>query len=219
MKVVYHFFLLVLIICIPLISIFAAFNVVLRMPDLYVYEFNKTEITKEIKLNIENDELGGVFSDFMLGKNKVFQLNAEYEGRELEIFSINDQKNMENLRHLLNIMLIVMGVMFVITFISYWILISMKNKLDIRNAFKGGVILYSSITILSFLAFYISFLRDIIYKFIFISPMKEDSVLSLMLTKHFANDCLIAGSVIAAIILIIFASITWNLTKPRRMFG
>ena len=218
MKIVYKIFVIVLIVCIPFVSIFAATNIVLRMPDLYVYEFNKTQITKEIKLDIHVDKLGSIFSDFMIHKNEVFELKAEYQGREQEVFDVNAQEDMDNLRSQLNIILIILGAMLLILTIIYWILIANKKKTDLRNGFKGGVVLFVFIIILLTMAFNIEAVREMIYQYIFITPLDKDNVLSLLLTKQFARDLLIAGTAVATIILGILASITWSMTKPRRMF-
>jgi len=98
MRVLYKIFFIVLIVCIPIISLFAALNIVLRLPDLYDYEFNSAEITKEIELGMKDDEVGAFFSDFMLYKNDTFDLTAEYQNREQAVFDKNEQENMENIR-------------------------------------------------------------------------------------------------------------------------
>ena len=86
MKIGYKIILVILTVCIPFVTLITAFNVVLRMPDLYVYEFNNTEITSEIDLEMTGDELGHFFSDFMFGKQDEFKLYAEYRGREQAVF-------------------------------------------------------------------------------------------------------------------------------------
>jgi hypothetical protein len=43
---------------IPVVCILSAFNIVFRMPDLYIYEFNKNQIADEIDLGMKDDELG-----------------------------------------------------------------------------------------------------------------------------------------------------------------
>lgn len=218
MKLVYKIFVSVLVICIPFISVFAACNIVLRMPDLYVYEFNSTEVTNQIELSMKDDELGKFFSDFMIGKTKDFQLVAEFQEREQNVFSKNDQNNMENLRNILNRMLIIMGILLAVTVITYWILIAKKKRTEIRYAFKGSLIIFVILTILIVITFNIQYARDFINQVIFISSMEANEVLPLMLTEQFTRDCIVASIAVASVIIAILASITWRLTKPRRMF-
>ena len=96
MSIFYRILFIIIAVCIPVVCILSAFNTVFRLPDLYVYEFNRNQIASEIDLGITDEELGQFFSDFMKGKEDEFDLFAEYRDREQAVFGTVEQINMEN---------------------------------------------------------------------------------------------------------------------------
>jgi hypothetical protein len=45
MNVFHRILFVVIAVCIPVVSLFSALNIVFRLPDLYVYEFNKNQLS------------------------------------------------------------------------------------------------------------------------------------------------------------------------------
>lgn len=209
---------IVIAVCIPVITVFGAVNVVLRMPDLYTYEFTNKEITKEIDLGIKDEELGQFFSDFMTDSKKPFSLVAEYADREQQVFSKNEQLSMENMRKLLNNSLFIIGGALVLAVGSYWILLMKKYKYELRVAFKGGIAVFAALQVMIYILFFMNVSRAFFYNLIFTGTFGKDDALPHMLTQHFGNLSVFASSAVAIVFMIILASLTWRLTKPRRMF-
>ncbi len=209
---------IIIAICIPVVCIMSAFNIVFRLPDLYAYEFNKNQVSREINLGMKNDELGQFFSDFMTGKEKEFDLFTEYRDREQSVFGTVEKINMENARKLLNYSLYLLAGAALLTIISYCALLANKRKYELRGAFKGGILIFTILLAVLFASFYFDLSRDFLYGHIFIIRFGADDVLPLMLTEQFAKLGLIAVSAVGLILLIILASLTWRITKPRRMF-
>lgn len=203
---------------IPVVCILSAFNIVFRMPDLYVYEFNKNQIADEIDLGMKDDELGTFFSDFMIGEKTDFELFTEYRDREQDVFGTMEQINMENARRLLNDTIYILGGALVLAAAGCSIYLVKKRKYELRIAYKGGILVYTVMMVLLFIAFHIHQSREFLYHRIFINQFGTDDVLPLMLTGQFAQMSLVAITVISLIILVILASAIWRLTKPRRMF-
>lgn len=205
-------------ISIPVICILSAVNIVFRLPDLYVYEFNKNQIADEIDLGMKDEELGKFFSDFMMGEMDDFDLFTEYRDREQDVFGTMEQINMENARRLLNDTVYILGAAFVLAAAGCGIYLAKKRKYELRSAYKGAILVYTILTVTIFIAFHIGQSKEFMYHRIFINQFGTDDVLPLMLTEQFAQMSLIAAAAISLIILVIFASIIWRLTKPRRMF-
>lgn len=218
MSIFYRILFVVIAISIPIVCILGALNIVYRMPDLYVYEFNKFQVTDEVDLAMKDDELGQFFSDFMTGKQDEFNLFAEYRDREQTVFGAVEQMNMENARRLLNKTLYIIGGAAALMVISSFVYLIKKKKYELRIAFKGGILLFAIVTVILFILFNINQSREILYSLIFINPFGADDVLPLMLTEHYAQLSLIAVSVVGLVLLVILASVLWRLTKPRRMF-
>lgn len=218
MSIIYRILFFVIAITIPVVSIVSAFNIVFRLPDLYVYEFNRIQVANEIDLGMEDDELGRFFSDFMKGQKEDFELFTEYRDREQSVFGAVEQTNMEHARRLLNYSLYILGGGAFLILLSYCIFLVKKKKYELRISFKGGILVFTLLLVFLFAAFYFEQTRIFLYGLIFISPFGADDVLPLMLTEQFAQISLVAIAAVGLVILVILASVTWRLTKPRRMF-
>ena len=218
MSIFYRILLIIIAICIPVVAVFSALNIVFRMPDLYIYEFNSNQVANEIDLGKKDEELGQFFSDFMTGKEKEFDMFTEYRDREQAVFGTGEQINMENARKLLNDTLIIIGSAFILAMISCGIFLAKKKKYELRVAFKTSIIVFSVIQAAIYILFIIGKIREFIYGIVFVNPFGVDDALPLMLTERFARLSLLANSVVAMILMIICTSIIWRLTKPRRMF-
>ena len=218
MRIFYRVLVIMIAVCIPLVSIFGALNLVYRIPDIYVYEFNSKQIAAEVDLEITDDELGTFFSDYMKGKEENFDLFAEYRDREQAVFGTGEQINMANARTILNDTLYILGGAALLVLVSYAICIAKKRKQELRVAFKGGIIVFAVVQVGLYAAFFTDFSRNFFYHKLYINPFGADDVLPLMLTKHFAELSLYAITAVSLVITIAIASATWRLTKPRRMF-
>ena len=218
MRVLVRIVSVIVAVCVPAVAVFSASNLVFRLPDLYVYEFNSIEIADEIDLGITDDELGHFFSDFMKGNKEEFDLFTKYRDREQAVFGPVEQLNMENARDLLNHTIYILGVSALLLIASYWILLAKRKKSRLRTAFKGGIVVFAVLQVLLYVLFYYNNSRSFFYSQIFINPYGADDVLPLLLTEHFSKLCMLTNSIAAIVILLIFTSITWRLTKPRRMF-
>ncbi|MDD4564730.1 MAG: DUF1461 domain-containing protein [Eubacteriales bacterium] len=205
-------------VCVPIVVMLGASNIVFRMPDIYTYEFRSMETVRELNFSITDDELGHFFSDFMRGKNEKFELFIDYEDREQSVFGPNEQLNMDNARRLLNYTVYAFGVSALLLIIGYWVLLNKKRKSELRTAFKGGIAVFASLQILLYVLFFYDNTRSFFYNLIFTNPYGADDLLPLILTKHVAKICIYANSIAAIVIMLIFFSVTWRLTKPRRIF-
>jgi len=218
MKVFLRIVSIILAICVPVVAILGASNLIFRLPDLYTYEFRSKQVVKEINLGITDDELGDFFSNYMIGKNEEFDLIAEYRNRDQAVFGPVEQLNMENARNLLDYTGYVFGVSVLLLIAGYWILLNQNRKSFLRATFKGGVAVFVTLQILIFALFFNDNTRLVFYDLIFPNPYGAEDALPLILTEDFAKLCIYANSIISIIIMLIFLSITWSLTKPRRMF-
>jgi hypothetical protein len=205
-------------VCIPAVCLLGAANIVYRMPDLYVYEFNKNQISDEIGLNMKDDELGQFFSDFMSGKKDDFDLFAEYRDREQSVFSTVEQINMENARNLLNRALYILAGAFALAAAGIAAYLAKKKKYELRIAFKGGIAVYTAVTVLSLITLSFEQVKTLLCRMIFVNAFGADDVLPQMLTREYAQYSVLAILAVSMILLILLASAVWRLTKPRRMF-
>lgn len=218
MKAFLRIITLIVAICVPVVALLGSSNLIFRLPDLYTFEFKSKQIVREIDLGITDDELGQFFSDYMKGKNEEFDLIAEYKNREQDVFGPAEQLNMDNARNILNYSVLILGISAILLIAGYWILLNKKRKSMLRIAFKGGTALFAALQIMIFVLFFNSNTRSFFHNLIFINPYDVEDALPLILTQDFAKLCVYANLIVSTIIMIIIFSVTWNLSKPRRMF-
>lgn len=218
MRILYRTLAVLVAVCVTAVTILGACNIVFRMPDLYIYEFNSQELSSQIDLDMGDDELGTFFSDFMKGSIEEFDLFIEYRDRDQNVFSTVEQINMEHARKLLDDSLYAFGGFVVILLTLYGVFLHKKWKYELRGAFKLGIIFFVAAQAALHITFNIESIRLFYYQFIFPVSYGADDVLPLMLTERFARLSMFANSAVAFVLLLIFASATWKLTKPRRMF-
>ena len=218
MKVIYRVLLIVIAVCVPVVSLLSALNIVFRLPDLYIYQFNNNQITSQVDLGITDEELGRFFSDFMKGEKDEFDLFTEYRDREQAVFGTSEKINMENARKLLNHSLYILGGAALLLIISYGVFLAGKKKYELRGAYKAGILVFIILILLFYSLLYFEQARSGLFDLIFINSFGADDVLPLMLTGQFEVIALTVISTAGLVLLVILASVTWRLTKPRRMF-
>lgn len=218
MGFIYRIMFIVLAVLIPVSCILGAANIVYRMPDLYVYQFNKYQITDEVDLEMKDDDLGQFISDFMSGKKSDFAMVQEYRDREQSVFSTVEQLNMEHARGILNNTMFVMVGAALLTLLFSGIFLAKKMKPELRSAFKGGILVTIMMNVALLIAFSLHPVKKYLHGLIFIRPFGADDVLPQMLTGAFAQLSVIAVALVSLILLILLSSVVWRLTKPRRMF-
>jgi len=218
MRILYRFLSVLIAICVTGVTILGACNVVFRMPDLYIYEFNSQEISSQIDLGMGDDELGTFFSDFMKGSEDEFNLYMDYRDREQNVFGTVEQINMEHARGLLNKTLYAFGGFAFIMAVLYSVFLYKKWKYELRGAFKLGIAFFVAAQAALHITFNIESVRLFYYRTIFPNVFGADDVLPLILTERFARLSVFANSAVAFVLLLILVSATWKLTKTRRMF-
>ncbi len=204
--------------CIPAVSVFGAANIALRMPDVYTYEFNNNQIAKELKLGINDDELGQFVSEFMRHRDSDFQLPIDSREQSEPIFTREEADNMQHYRLLLNRSLFIGLGALAIVLISYIILLWNQEKSKLRSAFKLSILVYLLGQIVTYCCFIIESCRVSLGRHIFPTTMQADCALNGMITSHFIKISLIADTAVSAVLMVIMASITWRISKPKRMF-
>lgn len=197
----------------------AAYNLALRMPDLYGYEMNRTQLAKEARLDKKDDEIGEFFSAFMMGKEEKFEFIAEYQGREQSIFHLREQLVMERFRDLMDVVFFTFLGLFTLTVLGYIIMFSYGKRQELRTAFKGSVIIFLALSVLSVLVFLIPATREMAVGLFFTQPFLEEELLGRVFTITFAKRLLMAVTVISTVFLLIGGSLTWRWTRTRRMFA
>jgi hypothetical protein len=216
MKIINRTLFALLILTIPLICILAAVNVGARLPDVYRYEFNRSEIIGEMGLGVTSDELARFFSQYMIGTLDDFQYTDVK--RERPIFGIGEAVFMGRLRSLLNLSLLCLAGMVCFALFVYWFLLRQGRKEAVRFAYKAGMVLYAGLVLgAAFLlyrweSFMHVFDRFLLYKF------EETDIVPQLLPSVIVLENAVVAAGLSLILLLVGYSVTKRLTRVVGMF-
>jgi hypothetical protein len=216
MKIINRTLFALLILAVPLTCILAAVNLSARLPDVYRYEFNRSEIIDEIGLGVTNDELAQFFSQYMLGRLDDFQYTDAK--RERPIFGTGEAVFMGQLRELLNRSLFcLIGAVCFILF-AYWFLLRRDRKEAVRFAYRAGMALYALIAAgIAFLLYNKTLLADAFDGF-FLYKFEETDIVPQLLPPVILLENAVAAAVLSLVLLLAGYSVTKKLTRVVGMF-
>ncbi|MEI8217092.1 MAG: hypothetical protein WCF96_08325 [Eubacteriales bacterium] len=205
-------------ISISLTAILAAENLITRFPDIYVYEFNKTQVLDQIELVYDEQELGDLISNYLFEKTDEFQITAEYKGRELEVFSNLDQISMDKLRGTLNVHLLIALVSLLASAGMVYIMIRRGWKIYVRKAYNYALGIFSSFWVVIEISYLTGSLANIINRYISLGINDNERVLGNLLNNGFLGDWIWFTLIASAVFMIAIRLVIWKFTKERRMF-
>jgi hypothetical protein len=205
-----------LILAIPLTCILTAGNLSARLPDVYRYEFNRSEVINDLGLSVTSDELARFFSKYMTGTLDDFQYTDVK--RDRPIFGIGEGVFMDRLRSLMNISLIFLAGTVAIVFFTYWFLLRQGRKEAIRIAYKAGAVLYAVIAAATaFLLYSHTFPANLPDDF-FLYTFEETDVVPQLLPPVIILEHALVSAALSLIMLLIGYSVTKRLTRVTSMF-
>jgi hypothetical protein len=206
-------------IMIPLCVVLFAANVVFRVPDLYSFEFDRSEIAKEIQLEADSKQISTVISDYMMHKTDKFSLLAEYKGRDSSVFTIIDASRMHMMRSLLDKTFYLMCFMFVLTLIFFLLILVFGRKRHLRYSFRASIAVYLlSLGGLVYFATADEPRHWVMEDLLQITFTAED-VLPQLFDKFFLTEVSLAIAAISLIIYVILYSIARRFYKENNMFA
>jgi hypothetical protein len=218
MKIVNRTLFVLLILSIPLVCILTALNISARVPDLYRYDFNRSQVVKDIGLDVSNDDLADFFSEYMFGTLKDFQYTAYYTGRERPIFGMGEGVIMDQIRSLLNLSVKLLCTMAALILFACWFLLRQGRKEAVRYAYYAGVGLYVLIVAGMIAAAWESSLLVKLFGEFFLYHFDESDLVPQILTPAIFMENAVVAAFISFIMLIAGFSIIKRLTRPDRMF-
>jgi hypothetical protein len=209
---------IILTINIALIAIFTGTNLITRYPDLYSFEFTNTEIFNEIDLVYDEDELANIFSNYLFGEISDFQIVAEYQGREVEVFSNQEQIGMQNLKTLLNYIFIISIIILPISILIVLFMIRKGWKVLVRRAYNYSLGLFGIFWVAIWISYFAGWFSKLTNYYIITGINDSETVLGLLINTGFQRDWLLFTMIASSVFMLIMRMIIWKYTKERRMF-
>ena len=217
MNVLMRFLYIALILCIPVTSFLIAENLVCRAPDLYNYEFTKSQVLYEIDAGVSDNEMGEFFSDFMMGKEKEFTYIAD-EDRPVNLFNANESGTMKQVRYVLNVSAVILSAAVFIGTAAAAVFFYRLQKEKVRMSYKWSWAVYTGMIIGFFASIYIPAVNKTVFQWISADGFGAESLLLQLITPVFIRDWFIANFIISLIAMIVLGSEILRITRPKRMF-
>ena len=218
MKALVRILFAALILCIPVISVLAAENLVSRAPDLYTYEFTSSQVLHENNLSVNEKELGDFFSDYMMGKEKQFTYIADHNEREQGLFNNNEIIIMEKGRNLLNMLTYVLAAAILISIVALSVMIHFGLREKVRWAYRWSWVLYAAMWLGSAMVIAMPSLNNWMSKWISEESLGVDSFLLKLITPEFVKYWLLADIGISLLFMVLIGSVIWKVSKSKRIF-
>ncbi len=209
----------------PLICILGAGVAMSRLPDFYSHEFSTLDSIEAIDVDVTPRDMADLFAGFINGKFDQFQIIAEVNGIEKEVFKPHEHDHMVEVKAVVDMLTVVL-VVCLLGFIAATITIGVrvKAKALLRTAYKYAIGVYAGILGLLGLSFLIDFTVPftIFHKIFFkgdgwLLDPNNDIMLMIMPEKFFLDGAIMALT-IATIVFVAFRIVIWNLTQERKMF-
>ncbi len=217
-KAINRIIVVLLTLIIPFVTIALAANIMTRLPDIYAFEFTRSQVTEAAELTAKPADIAALFSAYLNGKTDEFQLVAEYQGREQQVFTMKDQIGMHNVQKMINGLLLSAIISLLVGVLLIYIALKRYEKELVRTAYKYSVALYGLFWIGLFIASASGTITQIMQTLIFISGFDVDSLLGMLLSGSFFSVWFTFTFIGSAVILFILGNIIWKYTKERRMF-
>ena len=219
MKIVNLILSVILIICIPVASICVAYNLSARLPDLYQYQFKSSEVIGALSLEMDENQLGEFFSQYMTGESDKFQIEYQFGENTDKLFTGDEQETMLKFREKADIVFLAGGIALGLALLSYFLIYKQNLKMLLRKSFNKALVLY---VLLAATIFILTFVEPVIkmeYARLFPYAMKDFLVLPQLLPLKFFVYNAWATVALSLIIMLFSWYFTWKITKPRRIFG
>lgn len=191
----------VLALAIPVIIVFAANNLVLRLPDLYNYHLLNTRILDERMISADEGDVANLISEYLTGRADRFQMKEDLEYLPAELFTVADGEMMARYKAALDIEAAAAAACFVLSAALTGILIRIRKRDLILRAFAFGVPVYVAGVLANGIAFVSGSLREAVYG---ISPLPvegADELLPALLPDRFFQLAGVAGTAASLIFL------------------
>lgn len=219
MRILFKVISVALVVTIPITSFCVGANIVTRMPDVYQYEFKATDAQKHFDVNKSNDEMGEFISDFMIGKQKKFQIITGDEDRPQVAFNENEMNVVANARKYMNIIAGI-GILAAIIMIASFIILK-KYEFDklLRKQFKLSTFIYAIVLIVYLAVFFVCVKMEYNLGNILNYTANENDLLPNIISESLQKRLYLSTVVVSTIIIAIIGYITYKITEPKRMFS
>lgn len=212
-------------IIIPFIFFVSSITLLSQITAFYTYEFEKLNTIE--KANIEEvspNDMAEMMVEYIKGKREIFQLSAQVNHKEQNLFNNKEQQHMKDVKALIHLGNWVSGIGIGLIIILYFLLYKIDKSL-LRRMYKitlGVYILFLvGLMVMSKINFNKGF--NLFHEIFFtndlwiLNPNKD--ILLMLMPLNFFMDALILALILETIIIALLGVITWRITKTKNIFS
>lgn len=210
--------LIILTVLLPISIISLADNGIYRISDTYRYNFNDTEIVSQERLSVDVYEVAHAFSGYLMGAQDEFHLTEEIGNNKEDLFSKEASQTMENVKTLLDVMLIVGIAGLLLSVVSYCMMLRRRMKDELRQWAKRALIVFIGLLVVNALIQAVPVLRDLVLGWAYDFNFDKEELFVVIMKGTLLQQFAIFDSVLAAIIMAVCGYVHNMITKPRKLF-
>lgn len=200
----------------PLLSLSLSMNIVLRMPDVYEYNFKATENLADIGIEKSDEEMGRRISDFMLMKRDSLsdtEEDGQFKLSEPETEKLLRWRGVVNGTAVMALLSVVISVAAIVFF--------KKKELDeeLRRQLKKGIYLYLYFGLLYCGIYIVLSKAGYPVHQLLTGSIPSETVLKQLMGPALVRVLYFAVAIVATVIMGILAYIVKSITKPKRIFS
>ncbi len=210
---------IILVITVPIILITLSQNIIFRVPDVYAYYFNDSQVVDKLYTSVTNAEMADGIASFLNHLSETeFQIYEDTGYEQLGIFCSGDSYNMLMLRHALTASGVMCIVGLLITIAIYGYFIKRNNKKPLRISFIISMILTLALFALETCTFSIETMREGFFRLIGVRTASSSAeFLTIMDDGFWAMISVFLGGM-TLIMILLAVYIHFSVTRKTKMF-
>ncbi|MCR4712313.1 MAG: DUF1461 domain-containing protein [Clostridia bacterium] len=208
-----------LLISLPLAILFLSSNIALRMPEMYVYHFNDSQVTSWLSVDAGSREFAEAITSYLNGfGDEEFQMYEQNGTYRDPLFDVDESNMMARIKSVLTAETIAAALFTVVTVISYAFLYQ-SGKRALRRSGLMAICIGVVLQVLQILAIHTKPTRNLLYDTFIGFDLHDEALLATLLRSPFEKTYLIFASVLGFAMLMVFTYFHLFMTKEKRLFS
>ncbi len=206
-----------LVIAVPVVSLGLACNALIRLPDVYQYEMNDTQVLKTFNAGGQEESVAKCIATYMQHRSDELQYQYDEEDEMSLLFSRDEQNLVNSIRFKADIWALVALFALILTVVALIVLTRGEHYEIIRHRIKLSIAVYVVFFItLGVMLFIPTFWEKI--SLVFMSELEEEQLFYLLLSGNFFRIYTIAVEGVASVIMGIASYLLLKYIKPKTIF-
>lgn len=194
-------------------------NIVLRLPETYLYHFNDSQVVSGIGVDITESsfakEIAGYLSSVKNDEFQVFEENGSFKD---PVFDKEESEFMLRAKKILALSLFAGLAALAFTVWDYIYLVKSGKRKALKHFGYGAIIMSAGMVIAEIIIVHMSSFRAFLLNHVIAVKLADDSALAMLIFSPFENTFSIFLAVTAIAMILLSLYIHSRVTKENRMF-